>query len=757
MTMGKEIYSIIYFMIAIAMVIFFFSVHKKDKKESILKTQIVLFLMADIMYIITFYVGNSTYQTFMHGATLVLEMWVSYLFLSFCLEFVKAKRGTRKMVAWAGAVWCAVDSFFVIFYQKSWYPIHLILVLAVYILTAGVLLYKAYSSPSIFKSKYIALGIALLCGLLIGIYMRLRWGLDVQPALYFMTYVECLHVILYFYIPKRKILRMNNFVIDKTTSPVLLFDNEDELQVMNEAARKLLGLELYAKMSDYIRDNNLKYILTEERRKTGKTKEFTLTTTIREATFLIHGQEIYDKHKNFLGTLFLYNDITSQEKLKEEATFHATRDALTGVWNRDFFFEMVEKELYEYPDIEYVMIAADIHRFMMFNEILGKRTGDDLLISIARGFERRCKEHWVIGRISGDRFAMIMPKTDFNEERFLSFSQQVFEERGYSLKVHLYIGVYQIADKTLSADEMYHRTYMAIESIKGNMRETIAYYSDHLREQQLKETITVDEMEKAIKQHEFVVYLQPQVDSRTNKLVGSEALVRWMSPEKGMVAPVEFIPLFESNGMISNLDYYVWEEVCKILRGWKLSGHTERTISVNISAKDFYLTDIYQNLTGLVEKYEIHPQNLKLEITESAFALNATEQAKLVKKFREYGFVVEIDDFGSGYSSLNHLKDIEVDILKLDMKFFDKCENIHRANVIVESMVRLANHLNMLVIAEGVETKEQVQMLQEMGCDIIQGYYYAKPMPVTSFEKFIEEHPYEDLECVNARFSRDMI
>jgi len=230
--------------------------------------------------------------------------------------------------------------------------------------------------------------------------------------------------------------------------------------------------------------------------------------------------------------------------------------------------------------------------------------------------------------------------------------------------------------------------------------------------------------------------------------VSAEALIRWNRPGRGIVFPGEFIPIFENHGMIAKLDYYVWELACRQLSQWREEGHYERSIAVNISAKDFYLSDLYESITGLVEKYDINPAHLKLEITETAFVLDVKKQMELVRRLREYGFIIEIDDFGSGYSSLNSLKEIEVDLLKMDLKFFEKTGDSKRAEKIVSSVINLANDLGMPVIAEGVETAEDVEMIRAAGCQMVQGYYYAKPMPVADFEKYLETYPYGDMKAI---------
>ena len=244
---------------------------------------------------------------------------------------------------------------------------------------------------------------------------------------------------------------------------------------------------------------------------------------------------------------------------------------------------------------------------------------------------------------------------------------------------------------------------------------------------------------------EFVIYIQPQIDTRNNKVIGGETLVRWLSPKRGMVPPSEFVPLFEKNGMITKMDFHVWELACRQLAKWKAEGKGDRTLSINISAKNFYLTDLYERITGLVEKYDIDPQRLKLEITETAFVLDVKKQMELVQRLQKRGFLVEMDDFGSGYSALNSLKDIDIDVLKLDMKFFEKTDTPKRSEKIIASMVGLANKLTTPVIAEGVETKEQIDYLNSIGCHVVQGYFYSKPMSVEEYEIFMESHENEDI------------
>jgi diguanylate cyclase (GGDEF)-like protein len=534
-------------------------------------------------------------------------------------------------------------------------------------------------------------------------------------------------------------------LIDQMASPVVMFGPDDVIALYNPAAENELLIGEGMTLQEFASGTNLRYILTPERRRLGRTREFHLAVHMTGKVYLIHGKERWDEEGRYGGVFLVYNDITDQENMKNEATYYATHDKLTGLWNRDYFFEMVQKELRENPDETFYMIASDISQFKLFNEILGIRAGNELLLAIAENFRRLRRDKWVFSRFTADRFALFMPKADFHEEAFLAECRRIVNPAKYALSVHNYLGVYEITDRELLPEQMYNRAYLALESIKGQMHVEIAYYDDKIRARRLAEHLTIDELDYALKNDEFVIYVQPQVDIENNNVIGGETLVRWLSPKRGLVPPSEFVPLFEKNGMIARLDYHVWSLACRLLKKWQEEGHPERSLSINISAKNFYLMDLYEKITGLVKKYDVAPQRLKLEITETAFVLDVKRQMELVKRLQAEGFLVEMDDFGSGYSSLNSLKDISIDVLKLDMKFFEKTDNPVRSEKIIKSMVALARTLQMPVIAEGVEEEHQIELLKRIGCRIVQGYYYSKPLTVEQYEEFLATHGHEDM------------
>lgn len=542
--------------------------------------------------------------------------------------------------------------------------------------------------------------------------------------------------------------KVKSEVVDQMTNPVVLFGPDDVVVFYNDAAKENLLIGEGMTLAEFSQGSNLRYILTPERRRMGKTKEFSLAIHKDGKVYLIHGKERWSQGERYDGVFLVFDDITDQENMKNEAAYYASHDKLTGLWNRDYFFEVAAKVLSENPDLPFLMLASDIGQFKLFNEILGIRAGNELLLKIAEMFRRFRKANWVFSRFTADRFALLIPKADFSVERFLEVSHMLFEESQYSLHIHNYIGIYEVESDRLDVEQMYNRAYLALESIKGDMTRDIAYYDDKIRMRRVAERLTIDEMEYALSADEFVIYIQPQVNARSGKVIGGETLVRWNSPKRGMVPPSEFVPLFEKNGMITKLDFHVWELACRQLAAWKAQGYEDRSLSINISAKNFYLADLYERITGLVEKYQIRPQLLKLEITETAFVLDVNKQMALVRRLQEYGFLVEMDDFGSGYSSLNCLKDICVDVLKMDIKFFEKTKTPLRSERIIDSIVKLASGLGMPVIAEGVEEEEQLELLKKVGCQIVQGYYFSKPMPVAEYEEYLKEHETEDLHRI---------
>ena len=299
----------------------------------------------------------------------------------------------------------------------------------------------------------------------------------------------------------------------------------------------------------------------------------------------------------------------------------------------------------------------------------------------------------------------------------------------------IHVGLYKVTDPDIDVSIMFDRAHVALNTVKGEFNHHVAVYDNMMRDQVLWDQKISAQLEKAIKEKQLQPYLQPIVDNH-GKIIGSEALVRWIHPEEGFLPPIKFIPVFERNGMIAEVDKYIWRCACEILASWT-GDRSNLFISINISPKDFYFMDVYSEITALVKEYGIEPSRLRVEITESVMMTDIENRIAILNNFRESGFIVEMDDFGSGYSSLNQLKDMPLDGLKIDMKFLSSATNNERSETILRHVVKMSKELGLFSLTEGVETKEQYDMLNEMGCNLFQGYYFAKPIPLDEFEKLI--------------------
>ena len=414
-------------------------------------------------------------------------------------------------------------------------------------------------------------------------------------------------------------------------------------------------------------------------------------------------------------------------------------DPLTELYNDNGFYQQVHRKLIEKPQGHYTILRWDIDHFKIINERFGIDEGNALLKYMASITYCAYGEHYLIARLTSDHFVMLIDESlAVTPLSVLDCLQEGVKRYPLPFKILLHMGVYEVKDPHMEVSLMGDRTLLALRTVKGSFANRIGYYSDLLHNQVVEEQELSGDMEEALKRREFVVYFQPQVDYAAGKIVGAEALVRWQHPQKGMMAPGRFIPLFERNGLINVLDYYIWEETCQYIARWqkKYTKKEPLPIAVNISRSDVYNEQLCESLVTLTKRYNISKRLLKLEITESAYMENGDQLIEQVKAFREAGFSVSMDDFGSGYSSLNTLKDVPVDVLKLDMKFLSRTEHDTRGNDIIRSIIQMAKILNLTVITEGVETKVQADFIKSLGCPLMQGYFFSKPLPAEDYEAF---------------------
>lgn len=409
-------------------------------------------------------------------------------------------------------------------------------------------------------------------------------------------------------------------------------------------------------------------------------------------------------------------------------------DSLTKAYNRYGFYKNAQKLIKEHTDTEYCLILSDIKSFKLINEIYGENIADKILIDEVNIIRQKMKGNSVLGRLNGDIIAMVIPKEYLSEKEFSDMIKLLSDRySNKNFRLHIYLGVYYIKDINETIRQMVDKVSLVIMKSKGNMSNYILYYDENSYRNDIFKQQLIGEFETALNENQFCMYLQPQTDKDGNML-GAEALIRWNHPNMGLIMPGAFIECFEDAGLIYRLDNYIWEEAAKQLKIWKDSGYNYY-ISVNISAKDFYHIDVYQTFKNLVSKYGIDTDKLHIEITETALSEDKQAAHKTIERLHDEGFIIEIDDFGSGYSSFNFLKDVCADVIKIDRVFLKKSSHEERGEQILRSIISLSHDIGMDVITEGVENVDQLSMLAKMNCDWFQGYYFSKPIAVGDFEE----------------------
>lgn len=412
-------------------------------------------------------------------------------------------------------------------------------------------------------------------------------------------------------------------------------------------------------------------------------------------------------------------------------------DAATGLLGKEAFFDEAAAYLRHSGARDVSIVCFDVDHFKLFNDLHGLDCGDELLRYLGRALALRFSPDGAqpLARLAADTFALCA--TGIRPERVERILVDISSECPNGIDAIVRAGVYRIEDPASPVSIMCDRAVIALRTVKGSYFDRVALYDPGMREALVLEREVVAGIESALREDRIELFLQPKCNIRTGKIVGVEALARWRHPERGIVAPGEFIPLIERNGLVCSLDLRVWEKTAAWIRGLIDEGVQPVPVSVNVSRADIYLVDVAAELHALVERYGIEPSLIEVEITESAYSERPDRIVAAFDELAERGFTVLMDDFGSGYSSLNMLKDINVDVLKIDMRFLDRDDR--RSKDIMESVIRMARWLDLPVIAEGVETREQVNFLLDVGCSYAQGYYYARPMEAAAFEALLTD------------------
>ena len=611
---------------------------------------------------------------------------------------------------------------------------HRIVCYGVMLIVLIVFVARTIKAHRLYKERYIVILLSMILGTMWQtFYIFSRTPIDRSMVGFAVVGILIFYFSIY-YRPLRLLDKMLADIVSDTRVAVFLYGPEGRCIWVNHPAKELTKTrgEDYESMSHALMQlfgpvNNLPESVETE---------FTNGPLGNVRHYLVARGYFRDDLDRKLGTYIRVRDITEEKNRIENELFATNHDAVTGLYNKEYTFKKISDQLQKQALKDYYVAVINIFDFKMFNDVYGRAFGDAALIQVADWLRKYSDDKCIYGRLSGDTFGSCLPKNmffqDIVEEDLSKFTVKLGDTEQH-LMIH--IGFCEIEDDDTDVDVLYDRAVLALDSIRDNYKKHVAFFDKSIRDKMIWKQELSSQLGIAIEQDQVVPYLQPIVD-KSGRIVGAEALARWIHPEHGFMSPADFIPLFEENGMIVDLDKHIWKSACRILSDWEKK-YPNLFISVNVSPKDFYVTDVLSDITGMVAEYSIDPNRLRIEVTESSMMRDTDDKMKVLDDFRQKGFIVEMDDFGSGYSSLNMLKDMPVDVLKIDMKFLGKGNDEKRADIVVKNVIKLSEDLGIISLTEGVETLEQFDTLNELGCNLFQGYYFSKPVPVTEFEALL--------------------
>ena len=690
---------------------------------------ILIFLSMSLLWLPYYSQKRKLYYKFFNGLVFLAIADSVYLMLNFCLhntvDFIPVYNENGRVLCW-------------IFIFKPQYYFHMVFSYFLACTFIVLSIVRVAKIPVLFQKKYYMLLGAFCTGVVInGFFVAFHWPYNFSILIYPIV----LYIYLYFIlstVPKEFSGILMEQVALNISTAVICYDLDGKCLFANNIARLL-----FRSVSDENKNVFMESYLMQWK---NDLPDDAVSIPIEDENFLINDiihtfsgelARLTDKKGRPIGYLIKLDDKTEYLTILEKEKYLASHDALTGLLNREAFLIHAEEELKHNPDSQYVFVCSDIGDFKLINDIFGEEIGNEILIGEARTFEQIDYEGCIHGRISGDKFAMLMRKEFFDEKdivrRFESFQTNL--SKSFHYRIRIYLGVYEIENPEEDILAMCDRGFVAISKNDTEYTKILSYYDMSMVQELITEKTILNDFTSALERGEFIFYIQPQFNAKTQCVNGGEALVRWNQPLKGVLSPNNFVPILEKTDYIASLDYYIWEQVIRKLKDCKDSGFDDYYISVNISAKDFYYLDVYESLTRLVEKYGINPKNLNLEVTETILMSNVAHHQAILSKLQAYGFKIEMDDFGSGYSSLSTLRNLVMDVLKIDMEFLRSTDNYEQSLLIINAIIDMAKSLNMTVITEGVELENQADALTVMGCDIFQGYYFSRPIPVSEFEK----------------------
>lgn len=516
-------------------------------------------------------------------------------------------------------------------------------------------------------------------------------------------------------------------ITESINDVIFCYDSSENLIYANSAAKNV-----FKKSND-----NLENFAKEFRQNFLKNRPSELSLKLdngEERYYITEYKDFFISNSN-IGSYLRLQDKTKETLESRRKNYIATHDLLTGLFNRSGFFKKMQEALYKNTFKNPILICTNIKDFKLINTIYSEQVGDSVLQNQTEVMKRLPgHKKSIIGRIADDKFAILMEKQDFDKDIF----EEVFNEVSCIIEKTLYniqivAGIYEIYDKKDTIQSIYDKAKISLDAIKDSDNQIFSFYNPSMMEKMLKEKDIVNDFEKSLNEKQFSIQLQPVMDKEGNVL-GAESVVRWNNPKYEDLTPSSFLDVLERTSLIYKLDVYVWELVAKKLHEWKERGFADRFISVNVSSKDKFFIDIIKTFSELIKKYDISPQNFKVEIRETAMLENPEKTIAIFSQLKKLGIKVYIDNFGTGFSSLNVLKDFIADGIKMDTSFLSESKVSGKNKIILQTMISMSSDLGMEFIAKGVESENQMLALSKMDCKLFQGFYFSKPLPVKTYE-----------------------
>lgn len=543
---------------------------------------------------------------------------------------------------------------------------------------------------------------------------------------------------------------MSDGLVQTDVNEVILFVNRPFCEMSGYSEKELIGkvaTNLFFDQGERRAVNK-----TNKLRKKGISGQYESALTRKDGTsvhVLIGGTPTYDLEGKFSGTIGVFTDITARKKAEEQLLHDALHDNLTGLANRSLFMEHLKHTINSRKRSNkglFAVLFFDFDRFKVINDSLGHAAGDELLKQIATRFEQNLRAGDLVARLGGDEFTILLNDLPSEQAAFLLAERlqedlkRPFDIEGREIFTSASIGI-SFGTENSTADELLRDADIAMYRAKSKGKSRFQLFDKEMHESAIKRLQLETELRQALQRKEFCLFYQPIINIATTELMGFEALVRWKHPKRGFVSPDDFIPILEENNLILALGKWVFHEGCRQIRQWheRIAGSEHLQMSINLSVKEFGQPNLIEQISETLAQTGVSPSSIKLEITESHVMENSEFAVAMMEKLRGIGLELSLDDFGTGYSSLSYLHQLPVKFLKIDRSFVGRITENSEKREIVHTIVKLAQNLKMQVIAEGVETSEQLEELRRQGCEFGQGYYFARPLDAIAASRYIED------------------